>query len=101
VTERRDTWLARIRDKVAYRVANGALNTIATPWYRDMLDGAMRLGLQSAERTDEWKRTVLLELLDDLHQHADALINAGDLDIDDWLWKARRLSRELKEVLND
>lgn len=101
MTERKDTWLDRTRDKVAYRLANGVLNTIATPWYRNMLDGAMRLGLESAERTEEWKRTVLLDLLDDLHKHSDASIKSGDLDLDDWLWKARRLSRELKEVLDD
>lgn len=42
------TPLGRLRDKVAHRVANFALRHIATPWYRAMIDGSIRVGLTMA-----------------------------------------------------
>jgi hypothetical protein len=42
----RHTW----RDQVARHIANFALNRIAKPHYRDLIDGAVRYGFNSAAR---------------------------------------------------
>lgn len=42
------TWLGRLRDNLAYAIATWTFNTIATPWYRAMIDGSIRLGLATA-----------------------------------------------------
>lgn len=43
------TWLGKVRDRVAYRVACAALRC-ASPWYRGMVDGSIRYGLASVQR---------------------------------------------------
>lgn len=40
--------LNRLRDDIACAIANFALNYIATPRYRDLIDGAIRLGIETA-----------------------------------------------------
>lgn len=40
--------LDKIRDSTAHAIANFALNHIATKRYRNLIDGAIRLGLQTA-----------------------------------------------------
>ncbi len=40
------------RDKVAQWLCNVILNHIATPWYRKMIDGAIRYGLAAAARDE-------------------------------------------------
>jgi hypothetical protein len=37
----------QLRDKVAHRLANAALR-IASPWYRSMIRGSIKLGLTAA-----------------------------------------------------
>ena len=41
--------LDRLRDVVAHAIANFSLKYIATPRYRDLIDGAIRLGIQTAK----------------------------------------------------
>jgi hypothetical protein len=41
--------LDNLRDNVAHAIANFALNHIATKRYRDLIDGAIRLGIQTAK----------------------------------------------------
>jgi hypothetical protein len=38
----------RFRNWLAHRIANFALKRIATPWYRDMIGGSIRYGLNAA-----------------------------------------------------
>ena len=38
----------RLRDNTAQVIANFALNYIATKRYRDLIDGAIRLGIETA-----------------------------------------------------
>jgi hypothetical protein len=39
-----------IRDKIAYPMANFILRHVASPWYRDALDKAIREGLAQAKK---------------------------------------------------
>lgn len=39
-----------IRDAVAWHIAGFALRRIATPWYRAMISGSIRLGLDAARQ---------------------------------------------------
>lgn len=50
-----NTRWGKFRDGLAWRIANFALNQIATPWYRAMISGSIRLGLDAAvkESNDE------------------------------------------------
>lgn len=96
---RADSRFDKFRDSLAHAIANTALRTIATPWYCAMLDGLMRLGSESAARTELWKNRLLVELLDDLHDYCDRRIKNGDLDFDDWVYKSRKLSKELADVI--
>lgn len=41
--------LDQLRDSTAHAIANFALKYIATPRYRDLIDGAIRLGIKTAE----------------------------------------------------
>lgn len=41
-----DNW----RDRLAQRCVNWILNHIATPWYRDMVAGQTRYGMNAAAR---------------------------------------------------
>lgn len=50
--KRDDSKFGRFRDVLAMNIANFALNYIATPWYRAMIDGTIRYGLQEAARKD-------------------------------------------------
>jgi len=47
----RTTW----RDRLAWRLANLSLR-IATPWYRNMIGGAIQYGLIAAARDEEAAR---------------------------------------------
>lgn len=38
------------RDNLARKIANFALNYIATPWYRAMIGGTIRYGLEAARK---------------------------------------------------
>lgn len=40
--------LGKFRDDLAWRIANFALNRIATPWYSAMIQGAIKYGLDAA-----------------------------------------------------
>lgn len=42
----------KFRDRLAWRIANLALNHIATPWYRAMIDGTIRIGLADARQKE-------------------------------------------------
>ena len=44
-----------IRNKVAHRLANACLR-LATPWYRDMIGGAIQYGLNAAARDHDEQR---------------------------------------------
>lgn len=44
-----ETKFNRLRDSTAHAIANFALKYIATPRYRDLIDGAIRLGIKTAE----------------------------------------------------
>lgn len=46
--EKDNSFVGKTRDKVAWAIAQFALNRIATPWYRGMIDGSIRLGLAKA-----------------------------------------------------
>lgn len=48
-------WVGRMRDKIAWRLANAAL-MVATPWYRAMIGGAIRYGLDAAAKDAEAER---------------------------------------------
>lgn len=96
---RADSSFDKFRDRLAHWIANTALRTIATPWYRTMLDGLMRFGMESAARTELWKNRLLVELLDDLHDHCERRIKNGDLDFDDWIYKSRDQSKQLADLL--
>lgn len=39
-----------MRNWLAHKIANFALNRIATPWYRDMIGGSILYGLKAAAR---------------------------------------------------
>jgi hypothetical protein len=55
---RRTTLLASgFRDRLARWLCNLILRTIATPWYRDRIDSAIRYGLASAARDKAEKPT--------------------------------------------
>lgn len=56
---RKDTsWRGRFRDRLAYRVATFAFEKIATPWYRKMVGGSIRYGLESAVRDERESRAI-------------------------------------------
>lgn len=38
----------KFRDALAWRIANFAMNRLATPWYRAMITGAINLGIDEA-----------------------------------------------------
>jgi hypothetical protein len=40
------------RDRLAGRLCNVILNTLATPWYRNMIRGSILYGLDAAARDD-------------------------------------------------
>lgn len=42
--ERDKSKIGRLRDNLAWRVANFMLNRVATPWYRDNVAEVIRLG---------------------------------------------------------
>lgn len=42
--------LDRLRDGLAQRIANFALRHIATRWYRQMIEGSIRYGMEAAAR---------------------------------------------------
>jgi hypothetical protein len=44
--------MSAARDRLARWLCNLILRTIATPWYRDRIDGAIRYGLASAARDE-------------------------------------------------
>lgn len=48
----------RTRDLIAYHVSTWVLNHIATPWYRAMIGGAIRLGLDAARKEARAEKTV-------------------------------------------
>jgi len=48
IPEPDDSRMGRARDRLAWWIANFAMNHIATPWYRGMITGSIRLGLQKA-----------------------------------------------------
>lgn len=50
---RDDTRWGKFRDGLAVRIANFALNYIATPWYRGMISGSIILGLDTAAKESE------------------------------------------------
>lgn len=50
--ERDTTRWGKFRDAIAWRICNFALDKIATPWYRGMISGSIRLGLESAAEVD-------------------------------------------------
>lgn len=45
--------LNRLRDDIACAIANFALNYIATQRYRDLIDGAIRLGIETAKEEQD------------------------------------------------
>lgn len=51
--ERDTTVWGKLRDATAWRVANFALNRIATPWYRAMISGSIIYGLDAAVKDSE------------------------------------------------
>ena len=51
--------LGRLRNHIAYRLANAALR-IATPWYRHMIAGSIHYGLRAAAQ--DAKREKLAEV---------------------------------------
>lgn len=48
--ERDLSWWGRTRDNLAWWIAQTALNHIATPWYRGMIGGAIKIGLVEAAK---------------------------------------------------
>lgn len=48
-----DSAWGRFRDRLAWRIANFALNEIATPWYRAMIGGSILLGLEEAAKGEQ------------------------------------------------
>lgn len=53
MTIKRDTsFIGKTRDQLAWMLANFALNYIATRWYRGMIGGSIRLGLENAAKKD-------------------------------------------------
>ena len=45
--------LGRARNVIASSIANFALNHIATPWYRAMIGGSIKLALEAAMKPKE------------------------------------------------
>jgi hypothetical protein len=39
-----------VRDRIAWWLCNAILKTVATPWYRKRISGAIRYGLAAAAR---------------------------------------------------
>jgi hypothetical protein len=50
-----ESYEVTLRDQVAHKLANAAL-LIATPWYRNLIRGAIIYGLRSAVRDVEENR---------------------------------------------
>lgn len=48
--KRDNSKVGRARDWIAWKVANFALRKIATPWFRAMVEGAIKLGLETAAK---------------------------------------------------
>lgn len=46
--KRDNSFIGRTRDHVAWMLAQFAFKYVATPWYRGMIDGSIRLGLKTA-----------------------------------------------------
>ena len=59
----------KFRDNTAYGIATFALKHIATPWYKAMIAGSIRLGLQAATEEAYAERTIpTSELITDKEQ---------------------------------
>lgn len=58
-----NSWRGRTRDRIARGIATWALEKIATPWYRAMIGGSIRLGLQAAQDEAREERSISFEEL--------------------------------------
>ena len=47
-----ETHWGAFRNALAHGIANFALTYIATPWYRDMIGGLVRLGMATVEKEE-------------------------------------------------
>lgn len=50
--ERDTSFMGRARDHLAWTLAQFAFEYIATPWYRGMIAGSIRLGLETAAKEE-------------------------------------------------